>query len=117
MTTGSRVFGALNPPTPDIGAVVRSLFGVLAMAILALAIDSGAAPVWTAGGGIICGAIALQESPGGPGQLVVIVALQMGGAVLVGALTSAYTIVFIIVVAVWSLAAGRQWALGGHAGL
>jgi len=117
MTTGSRVFGALKPPTPDIGAVVRSLLGVLAMAILALAIDSGAAAVWTAGAGIVCGAIALQDSPGGRVQLVVIVALQMGGAVFVGALTSAYSILFIVVAAIWSLAAGMQWALGGHAGL
>lgn len=117
MTTASRVFEVLKPPTPDLGAVVRSLLGVLAMAIFALAIGGGAAGVWTAAAGVVCGAIALQDSPGGRVQLVVIVALQMAGAVLVGALTSAYTIVFIVVVAVWCLAAGMQWALGGNAGL
>jgi uncharacterized membrane protein YccC len=117
MPTGSRVFDALKPPSPDIGAVVRSLLGVLAMAILALAIDSGAAAVWTAGAGVVCGAIALQDSPGGRVQLVVIVALQMGAAVLVGASTSAFSILFIVVAALWSLVAGMQWALGGHAGL
>lgn len=117
MTTGSRVFEALKPPSPDFGAVVRSLLGVLAMAFLALAIDGGAAAVWTAGAGVVCGAIALQDSPGGRVQLVVIVAFQMGGAVLVGASTSAFSILFIIVTALWSLVAGMQWALGGHAGL
>ncbi|MGZ5395885.1 MAG: FUSC family protein [Mycobacterium sp.] len=117
MVTGSRVFDALRPPTPDIGAVVRSLLGVLAMAILAIALDTGAAAMWVAGAGVVCGAIALQDSPGGRVQLVVIVALQMGGAVLVGSLTSAYSVLFIVVVAVWCLAAGMQWALGKNAGL
>ena len=117
MTTGSRVFDALRPPTPDIGAVARSLLGVLAMALLALALDTGAAAVWVAGAGVVCGAIALQDSPGGRVQLVVIVALQMGGAVFVGSLTSAYSVLFIVVVAVWCLAAGMQWALGKNAGL
>jgi uncharacterized membrane protein YccC len=117
MVTGSRIFEALRPPTPDIGAVVRSLLGVLAMAVLATALGSGAAAMWVAGAGVVCGAIALQDSPGGRVQLVVIVALQMGGAVLIGSLTSAYSALFIIVVAVWCLAAGLQWALGKNAGL
>ncbi|HEX9834563.1 MAG TPA: FUSC family protein, partial [Mycobacterium sp.] len=117
MTAGSRVFDALRPPSPDIGAVARSLLGVAAMAILALAVDTGAAAVWAAGAGVVCASIALQDSPGGRVQLVVIVALQMGGAVLVGSLTSAYTVVFVVVIAVWCLAAGMQWALGRNAGL
>ena len=117
MTTGSRVFDALKPPTPDIGAVARSHIGVLAMAVLALAVDSGAAAVWAAGAGVVCSAIALQDSPGGRVQLVVIVALQMGVAVFVGSLTSAYTVVFLVVIAVWCLGSGMQWALGSHAGL
>ena len=117
MVTGSRIFEALRPPTPDIGAVFRSLLGVLAMAVLATALGSGAAAMWVAGAGVVCGAIALQDSPGGRVQLVVIVALQMGGAVLIGSLTSAYSALFIIVVAVWCLAAGLQWALGKNAGL
>ncbi len=117
MATGSRVFDALRPPTPDIGAAARSLLAVAAMAILALAVDTGAAAVWAAGAGVVCASIALQDSPGGRVQLVVIVALQMGGAVLVGSLTSAYTLVFIAVVAVWCFASGMQWALGNNAGL
>jgi uncharacterized membrane protein YccC len=115
--TGSRVFDALRPPTPDIGAVARGLLAVAAMAILALAIDTGAAAVWAAGTGIVCASIALQDSPGGRVQLVVIVALQMGGAVLVGSLTSAYTVAFISVIALWCFASGMQWALGNNAGL
>ncbi len=117
MTAGSRVIDALRPPSPDVGAVVRSLLGVLAMAVLALAVDSGAAAVWAAAAGVICASIALQDSPGGRVQLVVIVAVQMGAAVLVGALTSAYTVIFVAVVAVWCLGAGMQWALGNNAGL
>ena len=87
------------------------------MAILALAVDSGGRGVWAAGAGVVCSAIALQDSPGGRVQLVVIVALQMGGAVFVGSLTSAYTVVFLVVIAVWCLGSGMQWALGSHAGL
>ena len=117
MTTGSRVFDALRPTAPDIGAVTRSLLGVLTMAVLAQAVDGGAAAMWAAGAGIICGAIALQDSPGGRVQLVVVVALQLGGAVFAGSLTSAYTVVFVVVIAVWCLAAGMQWALGNNAGL
>ena len=117
MTTGSRVIDALRPPTPDVGAVARGLLGVAAMAILALAVDTGAAAVWAAGAGVVCASIALQDSPGGRVQLVVIVAVQMGGAVLVGSLTSAYTVVFVAVIAVWCFASGMQWALGNNAGL
>ncbi len=117
MSTGSRVFDALRPTTPDVGAVTRSLLGVLAMAALALLLDSGAAAVWAAAAGAIGGAIALQDSPGGRVQLVVVVSLQMGFAVLLGSLTSAYDLVFVIVVALWCLAAGVQWALGSNAGL
>lgn len=117
MTTGSRVVDALKPPTPDIGAVARGLIGVLAMALLALTVDSGAAAVWAAAAGVVCASIALQDSPGGRVQLVVIVAVQMGAAVFVGSLTSAYTAVFVVAVAVWCLAAGMHWALGNNAGL
>lgn len=117
MTTSTKLSDALRPPSPDIGAVARSLLAVLAMAILALAVDTGAAAVWAAGAGVVCASIALQDSPGGRVQLVVIVALQMGGAVFVGSLTSAYTVLFVVVVAVWCLGAGMQWALGRNAGL
>ena len=71
MTTGSRVVDALRPTTPDIGAVARSMLGVLAMVAVALAVDSGAAALWAAGAAAIAGAIALQDSPGGRVPLVI----------------------------------------------
>lgn len=117
MTTGSRVFDALRPTTPDVGAVARSLLGVLAIGALALVADSGAAAVWAAAAGAICGAIALQDSPGGRVQIVMVVSLQMAAAVLLGSLTSAYNIAFVVVVGLWCLVAGMQWALGSNAGL
>jgi uncharacterized membrane protein YccC len=73
--------------------------------------------MWAAGAGAICGAIALQDSPGGRVHLVVIIALQVGAAVLVGSVSSAYSVVFVVVVALWCFAAGMQWALGSNAGL
>jgi uncharacterized membrane protein YccC len=117
VTNGSRVFDALRPTTPDIGAVARSLLGVLAMAALALVANSGAAAVWAAAAGAVCGAIALQDSPGGRVQLVVIVSLQMGAAVFLGSLTSSYAVVFVVVAALWCFGAGMQWAMGSNAGL
>ena len=68
--------------------------------------------MWAAGAAAIAGAIALQDSPGGRVPLVIVVSLQMGAAVFLGALTAAYAFVFVVVVAVWCLAAGMQWALG-----
>ena len=117
MTVGSRVVEALRPTTPDIGAVARSLLGVLAMAAVGLAAGSGAAAVWAAGASAIAGAVALQDGPGGRPPLVIMMSLQMGAAVLLGALTSSYDLLFVVVVAAWCLAAGMQSALGGHAGL
>jgi uncharacterized membrane protein YccC len=117
VTTGSRVVDALRPTTPDIGAVARSLLGVLAMAAVAFAWDSGAAAVWAAGAAAIAGAIALQDSPGGRVPLVVVVSVQMSVAVFIGALAATHAFTFVGVVAVWCLAAGMQWALGNNAGL
>lgn len=115
MTT--RVFDALRPTTPDLGAVARSLLGVLAITAVALVVDSGAAAVWAAGGAAIAGAIGLQDSPGGRVQLVIAVSLQMSAAVFLGALTASSDFVFVGVAAVWCFAAGMQWALGNNAGL
>lgn len=89
----------------------------MAMATVGLLCHSGAAALWAAGAAAIAGAIALQDSPGGRVSLVVTVSLQMGGAVLLGALTGAYSVLFVVVVAVWCFGAGLQWALGGNAGL
>lgn len=117
MTIGSRAVDALRLTTPDVGAVARSLLGVLAMTAVGLAAGSAAAAVWAAGAAAIAGAIAMQDSPGGRVPLVVTVSLEMGAAVLLGALTGAYRPLFVAVVAVWCLAAGLQWALGTNAGL
>jgi uncharacterized membrane protein YccC len=117
VTTGGRVFDGLRPTTPDVGAVARSVLGVLAMTAVGLAAGSPAAAMWASGAAVIAGAIAMQDSPAGRVPLVIMVSLQMGGVVFLGAMTAAYNVVFIVVVAVWCLAAGMQWALGSKPGL
>jgi uncharacterized membrane protein YccC len=117
MTTGGRVIDALRQTTPDVGAVSRSMLGVLAVVAVAMTSGSPSAAVWAAGAAAIAGAIALQDSPAGRVPLVVVVSLQMGAVVLLGALTAFYSVVFIAVVAVWCFAAGMQWALGSRPGL
>ena len=108
---------ALQLTTPDIGAVARGLLGVLAMVAVALALGNPAAAVWAAGAAAIAGAVAMQDSPAGRVPLVIVVSLQMGAVVFLGALTASYNAVFIAVVAVGSFAAGMQWALGSGPGL
>lgn len=117
VTTDSRIVGALRPTPPDSGAVARSLLGVLGMSALALTAGYGPTAVWVAAAGAIAGAIAMQDSPGGRVPLVIAVSCQMGAAVLLGSLTSAVSVVFVVVVALWCFAAGLQWALGRNAGL
>ena len=58
----------------------------------------------------------MQDSPAGRVPLVIVVSLQMGAVVFLGALTASYNVVFIVVVAVWCFAAGMQWALGEQTG-
>jgi uncharacterized membrane protein YccC len=113
----TRVVDALRPTAPDIGAVARSLLGVLAMAAVGLVWHSGATAVWAAGAAAIAGAIALQDSPGGRVPLVIFVSAQMSAAVLIGSLAATHAFTFVAVVAVWSFAAGTQWALGNNAGM
>ena len=117
MTSGGRVMHALQLTTPDLGAVARSLLGVLAVVAVALASGNPAAAVWAAGAAAIAGAIAMQDSPAGRVPLVIVVSLQLGAVVFLGALTASYNAVFIAVVAVWCFAAGMQWALGSGPGL
>jgi uncharacterized membrane protein YccC len=125
MTTGGRLlapagrgwYQALRLTTPDVGAVSRSLLGVLAMAAVALASTSPSAAVWAAGAAAIAGAVAMQDSPGGRVPLVIVVSLQMGAAVFLGAVTASYSVVFIAVVAIWCFATGMQWALGSNPGV
>jgi uncharacterized membrane protein YccC len=125
MTTGGRLlasagrgwYQALRLTTPDVGVVSRSLLGVLAMAAVALASASPSAGVWAAGAAAIAGAVAMQDSPAGRVPLVIVVSLQMGAAVFLGAVTASYSVVFIAVVAIWCFAAGMQWALGSNPGV
>lgn len=125
MTTGIRGIGsagrgldrALRLTTQDIGAVARSVLGVLAIAAVALATGSGSTAVWAAAAAAIAGGIALQDSPGGRVPLVIVISTQMGAAIFLGALTASYTPIFIVVVALWCFAAGMQWALGSNPGL
>lgn len=125
MTTGGRVIiptgrawtRALRSTTVDVGAVSRSVLGVLAIAAVGLASASPSAAVWASGAAAIAGAIAMQDSPAGRVQLVVVVSLELGAAVFLGSLTAAYGVLFIAVVAIWCFAAGMQWALGSRPGL
>ncbi|MGV0812977.1 FUSC family protein [Mycolicibacterium boenickei] len=117
MHTGGQAADALRLSTPDAGAVVRSLIGVLAMTAVALALGSGGTAMWTLGGGVIAGAIALQRSPGGRVPLVVTGSVELAIAVLLGALAGGHSPTFIAVVALWCFAAGMQWSLGANAGL
>jgi uncharacterized membrane protein YccC len=117
VTTGGRVIDALRLTTPDVGAVSRSMLGVLAVVAVALASGSPSAAVWAAGAAAIAGAIGLQDSPAGRVPLVLVVSLQMGAVVFLGALIASYNVVFVVVVAVWCFAAGMQWALGSKPGL
>lgn len=117
MFNGNRVIDALRLTTPDIGAVSRSLLGALAVGAIALYWGSGAAAMWAFAAAAVAGAVALQHSHGGRVPLVVAVSLQLGAAVLLGALTAASDVLFVGAVAVWCFAAGMQWALGSNAGL
>src|SRR5690349_1342788 len=125
MTTGGGVITpagrgwarALRLTTPDIGAVARSLLGLLAVAAVALASASPQAAVWAAGAAAIAGAIAMQDSPAGRVPLVIVVSLQLGFVVFLGAITAPYRVVFIAAVALWCFAAAMQWALGSKPAL
>ena len=114
---GRLVIKALRLTVPDLGAVARSLLGVLVVAVVAAHWGAAGAATSAAGAAAIAGAAVLQDSPRGRIPLVVAVSLEMGAAVLLGAVTAAYSALFVGVVAVWCFAAGMQWALGANAGL
>ena len=77
----------LRPAMPDIGAVLRSLLGVVAVTLFALSWGPPASATATAVAAAVAGATALQDSPRGRILLVVGVSVLMGSAVLLGALT------------------------------
>lgn len=102
---------------PDGGAVARSMLAVLIVTILALWWGPEGAATSTAAAGAIAGAIALQDNPLGRIPIVLAVSVELATAVFVGGLTSAYSILFVLVIAVWCFSAGMQWAVGAPAGL
>lgn len=116
MHVDSRMMDTVRLTTPGVGAVVRSLVGVLALTALALYAISPTAAMWTAGAGIIAGAIALQDTPGRRLPIVVIASVEVGAAALLGSSSTGHDAVFVVVVAVWCFVAGMQWALGANAG-
>jgi uncharacterized membrane protein YccC len=108
---------AIRPTLPDIGAVVRSLLGVLIVAGAALHWGGAGTATAAAGAAAIAGAVALQDSPRGRFRLVVCVALAMGTAVLIAAWLGRYGLVFAELVAAWCFGAGMAWAVSANAGL
>jgi uncharacterized membrane protein YccC len=106
---------------PYVGEVARSLLGVLLAIIAALHWGTGmgvpGAAIAAGGSAAIAGATALQDSPHGRLPLVIGVSLGMGTAVLIGSLTSAHSVVFVVTVTLWCLAAGMVWAVSGNAGV
>jgi uncharacterized membrane protein YccC len=107
---------AVRLATPDIGAVARSLLGMLAVAAVALYWSSAVSAMWAAGASAIAGSVALRDRPGGRLPVVVIASLELAAAVLLGVLSAPYHPVVVAVVAVWCFAAGMQSALGRNAG-
>jgi uncharacterized membrane protein YccC len=105
------------PSKPYAGAVGRSMICVLAVAAIGLSTIGAAGATAAAGAAAIAGAAALRDSPRGRIPLVVGVSLALGVAVLLGAATSAYSVVFVVVVALWCFWAGMTWAAGSNPGL
>lgn len=96
---------------------MRCLLGVAAVTVPA-AIWGPPGSVYAAGGGAaIAAAAALRDSPRNRIPLVVGISMLLGAAVLLGALTAAYPLVFLVVVALWCFGAALPWALGANAGL
>ncbi|HYO01100.1 MAG TPA: FUSC family protein [Mycobacterium sp.] len=102
---------------PDLGAVGRSLLGVIVAAGAGLHWGSAGAATAAAGAAAIAGAAALQDSPRGPLRLVGAISFQMGAAVLLGTSTSSYGVLFVLVATAWCFVAGMQWAVSASAGL
>ncbi|MDT5365531.1 MAG: hypothetical protein QOC69_7293 [Mycobacterium sp.] len=108
---------ALRPTMPDVGGVLRSLLGVLLVAVAGLHWGGTSAATAAAGTAAIAGATALQDSPRGRIVLVMGVSAVMGVAVLLASTFSSYGIVFTAIVVLWCFAAGMAWAVSANAGL
>lgn len=108
---------ALRPVMPDLAAMLRSLVGVAVIAAIAVRWGPPGSATAAVGAAAIAGATALVDSPRHRVPLVLLVSALTGLAVLLGALSSAYSPVFVVVVGMWCLSASMLWALGGSAGL
>lgn len=108
---------ALRPVMPDLAAVLRSMVGVAVIAAIAVRWGPPGSATAAVGAAAIAGATALVDSPRNRVPLVLLVTGLTGLAVLLGALASAYSPVFVVIAAVWCAAASMLWALGGSAGL
>lgn len=116
MTTSRRLRLTMYDP----GAVIRSLVGVLGVALLAIAVGFPAqmsAAASAAMAGAVAGGSALQDSPRGRFPIVVVVSVEMALAVLIGSLTGGNAVALLIALALWCVIAGLHWALSANAGL
>ena len=102
---------------PDLGALGRSLLGVMVAAGAGLHWGSGGAATAAAGAAAIAGATALQDSPRGPLRMVVAISVPMAAAVLLGTSTSSDGVLFVLVATAWCFVAGMQWAVSANAGM
>ncbi|MDT5338877.1 MAG: hypothetical protein QOD90_4382 [Mycobacterium sp.] len=102
---------------PDLGAVSRSLLGVIIAAAAGLHWGSAGAATAAAGAAAIAGAAALQDTPRGPLPLVGAISFQMGAAVFLGTSSSSSGVLFVLVATAWCFVAGLQWAVSTNAGL
>ncbi|MGB1225745.1 MAG: FUSC family protein, partial [Mycobacterium sp.] len=108
--------GLTLPVVPDLAAVLRSLLGVMVVAAVAFNWGPAGSATAVTAGAAMAGATALQDSPRGRIPLVVMVSVLMGLAVLLGALTSGTSALFVATVALWCFGTAMLWALGAHAG-
>ncbi len=108
---------ALAPAVPDPGAVLRTLLGVVAIAVAAMHWGPPGSATAAAGAATIAGAVALQDSPRRRIPLVVGTSVVLGVAVGLGASVSAFSPAFVAVAAAYCFVAAMPWALGANAGL
>lgn len=108
---------ALRPQLPDLAALGRSLAGVALIAVVAVLWGPPGAVPAVVGTAAFAAATAFQDSPRSRVPLVYLVSTLSGLAVLLGALTSAYSVLFVVVVALWCFGAAMLWTHGPNAGL
>lgn len=108
---------SVNRTMPDVGAVARSLLGVLLVAGVALHWVGPSAAIAAGGASAIAGAVALQDSPRGQVRLVAAVSVAMAVAVVLGVTTQPIAALYALVVAAWGFGAGMTWAVSANAGL